>query len=147
MPSSGWVIGCKGLRNPFRDTMFVGGREPKPNQWRFHGLLRRERGQTHCFVKILRTLQVSTFSQLEWAMSCLVISDMWPLGVISGSVILGGCWLRGCVACALSGTQELRQKNMQVVSNGQSADVLKFSAALSAKMGTKTGQRYQNASQ
>lgn len=36
---------------------------------------------------------------------------------------------------------------MQVVSNGQSADVLKFSAALSAKMGTKTGQRYENVSQ
>lgn len=31
---------------------------------------------------------------------------------------------------------------MQVVSNGQSADVLKFSAALSARLGTKTGQQY-----
>lgn len=34
MPPSGWVIGCKGLRDPFRDAMFVGGREPKPTRWR-----------------------------------------------------------------------------------------------------------------
>lgn len=114
MPPSGWVIGCKGLRDPFRDAMFVGGREPKPSQWRFHGLLRGERGRgvRRIALKILKTLQVSTSSHLEWAMSCLFISDMWPLGAISGSVILGGCpW----VAASLRGLCPIRHTRVEAI--------------------------------